>query len=125
MSYLIIISPLNNFRFSWLPVVEDEDEAPRVYGYLCDLIQANHPIILGANNSNLPRILTIISEVFARGVLPVQNVEATRMLGIVKQLESNPEMLQACVAVLSPEQKKGLEDAFRELSEAAAVPANN
>lgn len=103
------------YRFSWLPVVEDEDEAPHVYGYLCDLIQGNHPIILGANNSNLPRILSIISEVFARGLIPVQNVEATRMLGIVKQLESNPEVLQACVSVLSPEQKKGLEDAFREL----------
>jgi len=24
---------------SWLPVTEDEDEAPHIYGYLCDLIQ--------------------------------------------------------------------------------------
>lgn len=106
-------------RFSWLPVVEDEDEAPHVYGYLCDLIQNNHPSILGPNNANLPRILSIISEVFARGLLPVTNPEATRMLGIVKQLESNPEMLQACIGMLTPEQKKGLENAFQEL---AAVP---
>lgn len=33
--------------FSWLPVVEDADEAPHVYGYLCDLIEQNHPAVLG------------------------------------------------------------------------------
>lgn len=33
--------------FSWLPVVEDADEAPHVYGYLCDLIEQNNPLILG------------------------------------------------------------------------------
>lgn len=33
--------------FSWLPVVEDDDEAVHVYGYLCDLIEQNNPIILG------------------------------------------------------------------------------
>ena len=24
---------------SWLPILEDKEEAPHVYGYLCDLIQ--------------------------------------------------------------------------------------
>ena len=24
---------------SWLPIVEDKEEAPHVYGYLCDLIE--------------------------------------------------------------------------------------
>ena len=39
--------------FSWLPVVEDVDESPFVYGYLCDLIEANHQLILG-NTLNSP-----------------------------------------------------------------------
>jgi hypothetical protein len=39
----------------WLPVSEDVDEAPYVYGYLCNLIEANHPLILGPQNSYLPR----------------------------------------------------------------------
>lgn len=41
--------------FNWLPVVEDSVEAPHVYGYLCDLIEQNHPVILGntlGNNSD-------------------------------------------------------------------------
>lgn len=33
--------------FNWLPVVEDADESVHVYGYLCDLIEQNQPIILG------------------------------------------------------------------------------
>lgn len=103
-------------RFSWLPVIEDEDEAPHVYGYLCDLIQNNHPVILGPNNERLPMILSIIAEVFARSLLPVTNAEAIRMLGIVKQLESQPELLQGCLGLLTPEQKKGLETAFQELA---------
>lgn len=33
--------------FSWLPVIEDADESPHVYGYMCDLIEQNNQIILG------------------------------------------------------------------------------
>ena len=33
--------------FSWLPVTEDVDEAPYVYGFLADLVEANNPHILG------------------------------------------------------------------------------
>ena len=28
---------------SWLPVTEDQEEAPHVYGYLCDLIEGYEP----------------------------------------------------------------------------------
>ena len=42
-------------RFSWLPVTEDSDEAPFVYGFLADLVESNNPHILGENNANLPR----------------------------------------------------------------------
>lgn len=104
-------------------MVEDVDEAPHVYGYFCDLIQANHPVILGANNFNLPRIVSIIAEAFACDVIGVKNEEGTRMLGIVKQVESNAEVFQACIAVLSEEQKHALEEAYRDLATATAATA--
>lgn len=99
-----------------MPVIEDEDEAPHIYGYLCDLIQANHPIILGANNSNLPRIVSIIAQAFKAGVVKPLSEEGSRMIGIVKQLESNPDVFQACVSILTPELKQGLEEAYREFT---------
>ena len=49
MEYFIIIKSISP-RFSWLPVTEDVDEAPFVYGFLADLVEGNNPIILGANN---------------------------------------------------------------------------
>ena len=33
--------------FNWLQVIEDADEAPHVYGYLCDLVEQNNPHVLG------------------------------------------------------------------------------
>lgn len=110
------IDEIINAWYSWLPVVEDEDEAPHIYGYMCDLIQANHPVILGANNSNLPRIVSIIAQAFKSGVVKPLSEEGSRMIGIVKQVESNPEVFQACVSILTPELKHGLEEAYREFA---------
>lgn len=104
-----------------MPVTEDEEESPHVYGYLCDLIQANHPIILGANNSNLPRIVAIIAEALYRDVIDPNHEVGRRMLEIVKQVEQSPDVFQACVSALTVDQKKALEEAYRELAAAAAA----
>lgn len=106
-----------------MPVTEDEEEAPHVYGYLCDLIQANHPVILGANNTNLPRIVCIIAEALYRDVIEPTHEVGRRMLEIVKQIEQSPDVFQACLNILSVDQKNALEEAYRELAAAAAVIA--
>ncbi len=97
--------------FTWLPVFEDVDESPYVYGYLCDLVEGNHPAILGANNENLPKVvqviniiellliffvimikfvlfsLQIIAEAFALDALPLEHEVRGRLVNIVKQVE--------------------------------------
>jgi len=73
--------------FTWLPVYEDVDEAPYVYGYLCDLVEGNHPAVLGANNANLPKVVQIIAEAFCLDALPPDNEARGRMANIVKQVE--------------------------------------
>lgn len=75
---------------------------------------------MGVNNSNLPRIVTIIAEAFYHAVISPSNTEGTRMLSIVKQIESNPEVFQACLNVLNNDQKNALEEAYRELATATA-----
>ena len=74
-------------RFSWLPVVEDVDESPYVYGYLCDLIEANHPQILGQNNANIPRIIAIFAEAFSVEALPATHEVHKRMANITRQVQ--------------------------------------
>lgn len=120
-SALTNLDELIGVWFSWLPISEDPEEATHIYGYLCDLIEANHQVILGANNCNLPRIVSIIAEAFCTKVLEVQSATGTRMLTIVKQVESNPEVMQACISTLSPEQQQALQDAYREVATAGTA----
>lgn len=48
--------------------------------------------------------------------MSVKYPEASRMLTIVKQIEANPEVFQACISILSPEQRQALEIAYREVA---------
>merc|ERR1719411_52136 len=91
--------------FSWLPVTEDVDEAPFVYGFLADLIESNNQLILGANNQNLPRVVAIIAEALAVEVLPPDHPSKARLIGIVKQVQGNAGVFEACVNALSEPQK--------------------
>ncbi|KAK2719944.1 importin-5-like [Artemia franciscana] len=93
---------------SWLPVYEDEDEAPYVYSYLCDLIESNNQVILGPNNSNLPRLVSIIGEVFSRETLEKESESYKRLLGIIIQLQSNAEVFNSCLSTLTENQKEAI-----------------
>jgi len=96
--------------FSWLPVTEDVDEAPFVYGFLADLVEGNNPHILGANNSNLPRVVAIIAEALAVEVLPPDHAARQRIVSIVKQVQGNAGVFEACVAGLSEPQKLAIKE---------------
>ncbi|CRK99390.1 CLUMA_CG012554, isoform A [Clunio marinus] len=120
-----------NVWFQSLPVTEDDEEAPHIYGYLCDLIQSNHPIILGNNNSNLPRIVALIGDAFYHGVIQIitptnENIDnmrmdyvqrnnevAGRLLNIVKQIQGNPEVFNACIQFINDQQKAALDEAMK------------
>lgn len=99
---------------NWLPVVEDDDEAPHVYGYLCDLMEANHPVVLGQNNLNLPKLVGIMSEAFFREAVDPTKPVGVRMCNIVRQVQLNETMFQTCVASLSPDQQQALHNALRQ-----------
>jgi len=96
--------------FSWLPVTEDVDEAPYVYGFLADLIESNNQHVLGSNNSNLPRVISIIAEALATEVLPPEDVARQRLVNLVKQVQGNGAVFEACVAPLSEPQKRAIQE---------------
>merc|ERR1712079_305809 len=96
--------------FSWLPVTEDVDEAPYVYGFLADLIESNNQHIPGANNSNLPRIIAIIAEALATEVLPPEEVAKQRLVSLVKQVQGNGEVFAQCVNGLTEPQKRAIQE---------------
>ena len=94
---------------TWLPVWEDEDEAPHIYNYLCDLVEANHPVVLGPNHAYLPRVIAVIAEAFHREVLEPESEVYRRMLNIVRQVQGNQGVLEACVSQMTVEQQQALQ----------------
>ncbi|XP_066262018.1 importin-5 [Euwallacea similis] len=98
--------------FSWLPVTEETDEAPYIYGYLCDLIEQNNQAVIGVNNANIPKIIHIIAEAFNNEVLEPSSTEGARMLNIVRQVQSNDTFFQTVVQTMTPEQQQALHAAL-------------
>ena len=90
--------------FNWLPVHEDLTEAPHVYGYLCDLVQNNHPLIL----NNLSRLVAIISDVLLEKTLAPDHEVYTRLVQVLKQIQCNESVFLACLSGLNENQKQAL-----------------
>ncbi|KAI9554129.1 hypothetical protein GHT06_019401 [Daphnia sinensis] len=97
---------------TWLPTWEDEDEAPHIYNYFCDLVEANHPVVLGPNHSNLPRIIYIIAEAFNKEVLDAESEVYRRMVNIVRQVQGNQNVFEACLSQMNAEQQAALQEAL-------------
>ncbi|EDO35645.1 predicted protein [Nematostella vectensis] len=97
---------------SWLPIIEDKEEATHVYGYLCDLIEANHPLALGTDNSNLPRILQIFADVFVSEVLSEDEATTQRVLRIIAQVQPMEAVWAACLVQLTEMQQEALRNAM-------------
>ncbi|XP_050306794.1 importin-5 [Anthonomus grandis grandis] len=108
----INVNELIPIWFSWLPVVEDSDEAPHIYGYMCDLIEQNHQAVIGVNNANIPKIIQIISEAFYKEAIEPSSTEGARMLNIVRQVQVNESFFQTVVQALAPEQQQALHAAL-------------
>jgi hypothetical protein len=89
---------------TWLPIWEDAEETPYVYDYFCDLVEANHPAVLGENNSNLPSIVNIIVQVFSHGAIDDSSElgirTKQRLASILKVLSQNKEIFDAILQTL-------------------------
>merc|ERR1712168_679389 len=95
---------------TWLPVIEDHVEAPHVYGYMCDLIEANHPIVLGPNNANIPHIIAIFAQSLACEVYETNPELSHRIKTIVMQVKGNEAVWNATVSALNEEQQTALKN---------------
>jgi len=97
---------------SWLPIKEDQEEAPHACGYLADLVESNNLVVLGDNNSNVPQIVRIITETFESDVLENYKDVADRLKKIVVHVQQNPDIWNACLAILNETQQQALSKAL-------------
>ncbi|RWS08235.1 importin-5-like protein [Dinothrombium tinctorium] len=94
--------------FSWLPIWEDEEELPHVFGFLLSLVEVNHPVIMGANNSNLPRIVAVIAEVLARNAINLNSEIGQKMIAFLTSLRENSNLLTSCMETLNVQQQEAI-----------------
>ncbi|KAF7250134.1 hypothetical protein EG68_09707 [Paragonimus skrjabini miyazakii] len=120
----------------WLPIWDDAVETEHVYGYLCDLLEANNATLLGPDNANLPTIVRAIAEAMSTGGLSdtsstdsARPKSATasgdhshqngftvgeklsayqRCVFILRHIQSNSSLVEACVNQLNEEQRKAV-----------------
>jgi len=100
-------------RLSWLPIWEDKDEMDTVYGLLCDLLESNNSIALGPQGANIPRIVNIIAEAFARKAVPDDATCRPRLVNLIRMIQNDSNLFQACVAQLSLECQQSLQAALQ------------
>jgi hypothetical protein len=115
-----------------------------VYGYLCDLIEANHAVVLGTNNAHLPRLISFFAEALFREAVPTDHPVMSRILSIVREIQvstgdsdlslcsfwkkmdnneqyvchfqNNETMFQATIMQLTTDQQQALHQALSTLS---------
>ncbi|KAA3671582.1 importin-5, partial [Paragonimus westermani] len=121
----------------WLPIWDDAVETEHVFGYLCDLLEANNATLLGPDNANLPTIVRAIAEAMSTGGLSdtpssdsARPKSATasgdhrsqqngytageklsayqRCVFILRHIQSNSSLVEACVNQLNEEQRKAV-----------------
>jgi hypothetical protein len=95
---------------SALPVGGDIIEAKIVHENLIKLIQSNNPVILGQGSKNIPRLLQIMADIVDTKLVNDDTNKA--IIQILKQLSSQPQLLQQAAQLLSGEQQKKLQAAM-------------
>jgi len=93
---------------SWLPVWEDDEEIPHIYGFLYCLLERNHAVIMGPNNSNLPHIVAIIAEVLARMAIDSASELGQKLIAYLQFIKSDTNAFTNCYQLLSAEQQQSL-----------------
>ncbi|KAM8801973.1 ran-binding protein 6 isoform 2-T2 [Rhynchonycteris naso] len=95
---------------SWLPLHEDKEEAIQTLSFLCDLIESNHPVVLGPNNSNLPKIISIIAEGKLNETINCEDSCAKRLANVVRQIHTSEELWLECISQLDDEHREALQE---------------
>lgn len=70
---------------TWLPVIEDTEEAPHVYSLLCELAASGHAAL--ATPDAPQRVITTLAEAFLHDAVPNDNPVFAQMVALVRQIQ--------------------------------------
>ncbi|XP_066562833.1 importin-5 [Amia ocellicauda] len=95
---------------SWLPLNEDKEEAVHTFNFLCDLLESNNPIVLGPENSNLPKIFLIIADGVVSESVKHEDGCSKRLANVIRQVQVSGGLWTECVSTLNETQQKAIQD---------------
>uniref|UniRef100_A0A671P2B1 Importin-5 n=1 Tax=Sinocyclocheilus anshuiensis TaxID=1608454 RepID=A0A671P2B1_9TELE len=95
---------------SWMPLNEDKEEAVHTFNYLCDLIESNNPIVLGPDNTNLPKIFIIIADGVVNESIKGEDGCSKRLANVIRQVQVSGGLWTQCVSALNEMQQKAIQD---------------
>lgn len=91
---------------SKLPLKDDEEEAKKVHEKIVDLVMAQNQGLLGANNANLGKVLSILAEIYKQENI-ISKENDVKILNVFKMLPQN--ILQGAAASFTQKQQKKIE----------------
>jgi len=89
-----------------LPLKDDEDEAKKVHEKVVDLVLAQDQGLLGANNANLAKVLSILAEIYKQENIISKENDA-KILSVFKMLP--PDVVRSAAASFTQKQQKKIE----------------
>ncbi|XP_060681846.1 importin-5 [Hemiscyllium ocellatum] len=95
---------------SWLPLHEDKEEAVHTFSYLCDLIESNNPIVLGPNNSSLPRVFAIIADGLTNEAIKNEDACSKRLANVIRQVQGSGGLWTECMTSLNEAQQAAIQN---------------
>ncbi|KAJ3194248.1 Importin-5, partial [Dinochytrium kinnereticum] len=68
-----------------LPILNDQEEVGHTYEYLLSLLESQNPIVIGENQSNFPKLISILTDLLASD-LDLEDPLKNRVLGALQVL---------------------------------------
>eukprot|EP01006_Ploeotia_vitrea_P036976 TRINITY_DN66079_c7_g2_i3.p1 TRINITY_DN66079_c7_g2~~TRINITY_DN66079_c7_g2_i3.p1 ORF type:complete len:1144 (+),score=626.30 TRINITY_DN66079_c7_g2_i3:69-3434(+) len=114
-----------------LPMLQDPTEGPATYNLLLDAVSKQHPVILGPNNANVPRILSVCLEELHRynpnseyGLIDAD--ARNKMVRFVVQIGNAPaNARQQIVSKLSPDHRQAFDKMMQSFNQQNKNNNNN
>ncbi|XP_076918274.1 uncharacterized protein LOC143578652 [Bidens hawaiensis] len=96
---------------SCLPIKGDLIEAKVVHELLCSMVERSDVELLGPNNQNLPKIVSVFAEILCAGKDLATEIILNRIVNLLRQLQQTlpPATFQATWASLQPQQQLAIQ----------------
>jgi len=88
-----------------LPLKDDEEEASSVVTMLCDFVDQQNPYLLGANNANLPKIVSIFSQSMNTDVADEKTKKRIKVIMNRLQNSLSPQQMQEAMTLVNEKEK--------------------